>query len=408
MRQLLKQQYDDTLDYLNLLHGDSKGWITKSEIKNGYNQWHYRYSELIKQDFKQENIYTSMNTFYNTYRRIECIKELKAHFVDLDIYKTKFTQEQILMNLEENYFNISIPRPNFIIDSGRGLYLIWLINAVPNKALPLWKAIEEYLYNQLKDFGADRQALDPARILRVPGSINSKSNTTVEILDKYEYVYDIREIQKEYLPELEEKAKRRGRPRKTVFIYRERSLYYARIQDLIKLCELRDYNLKGQRELILFLYRYYLNYFLNDTQKALDDVLDLNREFIHPLHEKEVIRATRSAETVYLSKDKEYKYKNQTLIDLLEITDHEQAFMSTIISSKEAKRRKSIRNKKSYAEKLKSEGKLTKKEELEQTRQKIRSLKGKGFKNKEICLELNMAVSTLKRHITHLKRNGLL
>lgn len=408
MRQLLKQQYDDTLDYLNLLHGDSKGWITKSEIKNGYNQWHYRYNELIKQDFKQENIYTSMNTFYNTYRRIECIKELKAHFVDLDIYKTKFTQEQILMNLEENYFNISIPRPNFIIDSGRGLYLIWLINAVPNKALPLWKAIEEYLYNQLKDFGADRQALDPARILRVPGSINSKSNTTVEILDKYEYVYDIREIQKEYLPELEEKAKRRGRPRKTVFIYRERSLYYARIQDLIKLCELRDYNLKGQRELILFLYRYYLNYFLNDTQKALDDVLDLNREFIHPLHEKEVIRATRSAETVYLSKDKEYKYKNQTLIDLLEITDHEQAFMSTIISSKEAKRRKSIRNKKSYAEKLKSEGKLTKKEELEQTRQKIRSLKGKGFKNKEICLELNMAVSTLKRHITHLKRNGLL
>lgn len=408
MRQLLKQQYDDTLDYLNLLHGDSKGWITKSEIKNGYNQWHYRYNELIKQDFKQENIYTSMNTFYNTYRRIECIKELKAHFVDLDIYKTKFTQEQILMNLEENYFNISIPRPNFIIDSGRGLYLIWLINAVPNKALPLWKAIEEYLYNQLKDFGADRQALDPARILRVPGSINSKSNTTVEILDKYEYVYDIREIQKEYLPELEEKAKRRGRPRKTVFIYRERSLYYARIQDLIKLCELRDYNLKGQRELILFLYRYYLNYFLNDTQKALDDVLDLNREFIQPLPEKEVIRATRSAETVYLSKDKEYKYKNQTLIDLLEITDHEQAFMSTIISSKEAKRRKSIRNKKSYAEKLKSEGKLTKKEELEQTRQKIRSLKGKGFKNKEICLELNMAVSTLKRHITHLKRNGLL
>lgn len=408
MRQLLKQQYDDTLDYLNLLHGDSKGWITKSEIKNGYNQWHYRYNELIKQDFKQENIYTSMNTFYNTYRRIECIKELKAHFVDLDIYKTKFTQEQILMNLEENYFNISIPRPNFIIDSGRGLYLIWLINAVPNKALPLWKAIEEYLYNQLKDFGADRQALDPARILRVPGSINSKSNTTVEILDKYEYVYDIREIQKEYLPELEEKAKRRGRPRKTVFIYRERSLYYARIQDLIKLCELRDYNLKGQRELILFLYRYYLNYFLNDTQKALDDVLDLNREFIQPLPEKEVIRATRSAETVYLSKDKEYKYKNQTLINLLEITDHEQAFMSTIISSKEAKRRNNEYNKNKYKEKLKSEGKLTRKEELKQTRQKIRSLKGKGFKNKEICLELDMAVSTLKRHITHLKRNGLL
>ena len=58
------------------------------------------------------------------------------------------------MNLEENYFNKVIPIPNFVIDSGRGLYLILLINKLPCKALPLWKAVEEYLYNQLKQFGA--------------------------------------------------------------------------------------------------------------------------------------------------------------------------------------------------------------------------------------------------------------
>ena len=69
----------------------------------------------------------------------------------------------------------------------------------------------------------------------------------------------------------------------------ERSLYYARIQDIIKLCELREYDLKGHRELILFLYRYYLCYFLEDTKKALEDVLELNREFREPLRETEVI-----------------------------------------------------------------------------------------------------------------------
>ena len=411
MGQVLRQEeYSEQINYLDILHSDSKGWITKAEINCGYKQWHYRYNELLEQDFNQENVYISINTFYSTFRRLEYIKELKAQFIDLDIYKTGFTKEQIIMHLEADYFNKSIPRPNLIIDSGRGLYLIWLLNSVPSKALPLWKAIEEYLYSVLKPFGADRQALDPTRILRVPGSINSKSKTTVKVIEQYDYIYDLREIQNEYLPELEErKAKKKGRPSKTVFIHRERSLYYARIQDIIKLCELREYDLKGHRELILFLYRYYLCYFLEDTQKALGDVLELNREFIYPLSETEVIRATRSAEKVYLSKNKDYRYKNETLIELLLITELEETYMSTIISKKEYKRRENIRVKKAYKEKLKSEGKMSKKEELEQIRAKIKSLRAKGLKNKEIMQMLGIhSTTTFERHISYLKKNGLI
>ena len=411
MGQVLRQEeYSEQINYLDILHSDSKGWITKAEINCGYKQWHYRYNELLEQDFNQENVYISINTFYSTFRRLEYIKELKAQFIDLDIYKTGFTKEQIIMHLEADYFNKSIPRPNLIIDSGRGLYLIWLLNSVPSKALPLWKAIEEYLYSVLKPFGADRQALDPTRVLRVPGSINSKSNTTVKVIEQYDYIYDLREIQKEFLPELEErKANKKGRPSKTVFIHRERSLYYARIQDIIKLCELREYDLKGHRELILFLYRYYLCYFLEDTKKALEDVLELNREFIYPLSETEVIRATRSAEKVYLSKNKDYRYKNETLIELLLITELEETYMSTIISKKEYKRRENIRVKKAYKEKLKSEGKMSKKEELEQIRAKIKSLRAKGLKNKEILQMLGIhSTTTFERHNSYLKKNGLI
>lgn len=411
MGQVLRQEeYSEQINYLDILHSDSKGWITKAEINSGYKQWHYRYNELLEQDFNQENVYISINTFYSTFRRLEYLKELKAQFIDLDVYKTGFTKEQIIMHLEADYFNKSIPRPNLIIDSGRGLYLIWLLNSVPSKALPLWKAVEEYLYSVLKPFGADRQALDPTRILRVPGSINSKSKTTVNVIEQYDYIYDLREIQNEYLPELEErKAKKKGRPSKTVFIHRERSLYYARIQDIIKLCELREYDLKGHRELILFLYRYYLCYFLEDTKKALEDVLELNREFVYPLSETEVIRATRSAEKVYLSKDKDYKYKNETLIELLLITELEETYMTTIISNKESKRRRSIRDEKRYKEKLKLEGKMSKKEELEQLRAKIKSLREQGFKNKEIMQMLGItSTTTFERHITYMKKNGLL
>lgn len=44
------------------------------------------------------------------------------------------------------------------------------------------------------------------------GSINSKSKKVVNILDEYEYVYDLREIQNEFLPELKPYEKKKEVP----------------------------------------------------------------------------------------------------------------------------------------------------------------------------------------------------
>ncbi|MEG0022384.1 MAG: DNA-binding response regulator [Bacilli bacterium] len=402
--------------YINAIHGNSKGWITKAEISKGvFKQWHYKLNQLLDIDFNQENIYISLNTFYKTYRRIENLKELNCIHMDLDTYKTKFTKTQILMNLDDNYFGKKMPIPNLIIDSGRGLYLIWLIEPVPYMALPLWKAIEEHMYKELKEFGADRMALDPTRVLRVPGSINSKSNTMVKILETNEYVHKLREIQEEYLPEIPKKEKgkatapkKKGRPKKVVYIFNERSLYLARITDIVRLCELRSYDIEGEREMILFLYRYYLNYFFEDEQKALNDTLELNMMFIKPLPINEATKATESAEKVYKEKNKDYKYKNETLIELLQITEEEQKHMITIISKYEYKIRHREREKNRYANKLKVEGKMTKKEELNLLREKIKVLREQGLKNKDIAELLNIPLKTLKRHITYMKKNGLL
>lgn len=419
MGQVLRkvEEYEDESQiYINAIHGKSKGWITKAEINEGvFRQWHYKLNQLLDIDFTQENTYISLNTFYKTYRRIENLKEINCIHMDLDTYKTKFTKTQILMNLDDNYFGKTIPIPNLIIDSGRGLYLIWLIEPVPYMALPLWKAIEEYIYKELKEFGADRMALDPTRVLRVPGSINSKSNTIVKILETNEYVYKLREIQEEYLPEIPKKEKgkatapkKRGRPKKVVYVFNERSLYLARITDLVKLCELRSYDIEGEREMILFLYRYYLNYFFEDENKALNDTLELNRMFDKPLTEKEATKATESAERAYKSKNKDYKYKNETLIELLQITEEEQKYMTTLISKNEYRRRDREYQKNRYASKLKEQGKMTKQDELKLLREKIKAHKEEGLKNKDISDLLNIPLKTLKRHITYMKKNGLL
>ena len=410
LKQEDEKELSQSVKYINIVHRNSEGWITKAKISaEGYKQWHYKHMQLVKLKFDKDNVYITLNTFYKTYIRIEYLKELNALFIDLDTYKTDFTKEQILMNLNENYFGKNIPTPNFIIDSGRGLYLIWLIKKVPSMALPLWKAVEEYFYRSLKEFGADRQALDATRILRIPGSINSKTHTEVKIIDNYDYLYDLREIQNEYMPELSEKAPiRRGRPKKVKYIYRERSLYYARIQDLIKLCELREYNLKGHRELILFLYRYYLCYFTEDIEKSLNDTLELNNMFKQPLREKEVLSSTKSAETVFKDQNKDYKYKNETLINLLEISDEEQKEMKTIISKEEYKRRDREYQKKKYKEELETQGKLTAEKKILQRRIKIKDLLAKGLKQKEIYLQLNISKRTCINDIKFLREQGLI
>jgi hypothetical protein len=348
----LKLDIEQSNNHIDLLHSNSDGFITlANKIDGDYKQRHYKYKQ-IKRELELlvgiENTYISQNTFYKTQRRIETIRQIRNCYIDLDCYKTDYSKDNILYVMNEDYYNRIIPRPNLVIDSGRGMYFIWNIEPVPYKALPLWSAVEYYFYNQLKDYGADRNCVDPTRVLRLAGTINSKTNTEVQIIDKFDYQYTLREIQSEYLPELAEKKKKKPTGSTKVFhIYKEYTLYYARIMDLNKLCELRNWDIEGQREVILFLYRYWSCYYIGDTEEALRQTMEFNEQFISPLSEREVIKATKSAEKAFLSEDKQYKYKNETLLELLEITEEEQKHMKTIIGKREKYDRKNeARNKK--------------------------------------------------------------
>ena len=153
----------------------------------------------------------------------------------------------------------------------------------------------------------------------------------------------------------------------------------------------------------------------------MHDTLEVNSMFRQPLNEKEVIRATRSAETVYKDQNKDYKYRNETLINLLEISDIEQKEMLTIISKEEYNRRKNIRDRKyqndkydsenakvKYRNKLKQNGKITKEEEISLRRAKIKDLLNKGLKQKEIYTQLNISKRTCISDIKYLREQGLI
>ena len=371
-----------------MIHSKDKGFITVAEKElEEFTQWHYKYLNLPSVVGKM-NRYMSMNTFWKTYRRIEYLKELTTIYVDIDYYNTNLSKETVLHNLAQLVEEKKLPQPCITIDSGRGLYVIWKIKQVPSQALPLWQTVENHFVDVLSKFGADPLAKDACRVLRVPGTVNSKNNSSVNMLEFIpELVYTLRALQEEYLPTLKaleevqegkKKAKKRSpnsNSNKLVRLFNIYNLNYTRIVDLVTLCELRNFNLPSQRELILFLYRLWSNLFCENKKIALERTLELNTQFLYPLSVREATSATQSAEKAFDAWEsgetvkwqgrevrKGYNYTNKTLIELLDITQEEQIHMKTIIGTGEKYRRNNERRN----NKNKNENGLTSREQAKQ------------------------------------------
>lgn len=377
----------EATDHVMFSHENSDGYITiakKDKASGTFRQYHYRTPEELANNLNKwigDDVFFSQNTFYKPRRRIENIRQLRSLYVDLDFYIFNYDPEWIVGKLEHEYFGQTIPEPNIIIFSGQGVVLIWLIDPIPYKALPLWQAVEQYLLDQLKDLGGDPRATDAARIFRIAGSRNTKNGAFVHTEYRHDHRYDIHQIQYDYLPELTpKKAKKtkRGRKKKIVQLFNIYSLHIARVQDLHKLIDLRQGDMTGTRETVCFLYRYWMCCFTEDPEESLQSTIELNNKFTEPLTKKEVEKATKSAEKAWASRSNKeadkiakekgypgagYNVSNSKLIDWLQITQEEMEHLSTIINAKEKNRRRRVK----YQE---QEGKMSREEYIQQEKKK--------------------------------------
>nr|WP_302661089.1 hypothetical protein [uncultured Clostridium sp.] len=444
------QATQEIYSYINMVHGNSDSGFISIFHKDSKSRWgvgNDSWSELTNLAEK-EDMYASVNSFYSP---VGCIssktKKLNALFIDLDYYNVKqlkgLNAEEVIQVLRKE---VDYPEPSIYIDSGNGLYLMWLLNNTyaTTSSRAYWRKIEETLIRVFEPYGADTKVKDPARVLRIPGTINSKTGRMARVIlpgifddDIISYSespprFELREIAEYFWGDKKEtikcEFKKKPKINNLKSIKTLLTLNYNRALDLERLVELRG-NLEGSREYILFLYRLHLLYANIKPQEALELTLRLNSKLTSPLSDKEVIRATRSAETnaevlnrlksnykeeygalnAYLSNNGAYIYQTSTLIKDLKILIPEQKDMLVLIGSEVKKQRKSIRNAKAYKQKLEAQGKKSKKEELQIIRDKIKNLRLEGFANKEIMRMLGItSTTTFERHISYLKKNGLL
>lgn len=418
------------IKYLRLVHDIDDGFITLAvkEEQKEWQQYHYK-KEIIEDNiFKALGLdldtYMSVNSFYVPKRSSECVRCINSLYVDIDDHtNNKVNMDSVLYFLEEDFFNREIPEPNLVIKTGRGLALYWILENLPKQGLPLWTLIQEQLYKKvkgiedyIKDIAVDSATLDVSRVLRIPGSKNTKSNTLAKIYSYSNEKYRLDEIVQGYFPELEvikenkkkNKTKLTNSQKKIVYFYSVYNLHYSRLMDIVKLQQLREGKCKGQRELICFLYRYYNCLYVKDYELAAQNTLEFNNNFKEPLSYAEVLKATKRAEEAYeewlknepvvkngrIYKRGGYNYTNKKLIELLQITPWEQKQLQTIISKEEKYKRNNIKRT------PRNEKGLTMREQSKAEKvQAVKHLYNQGYKQCEIAEQLGVAKSLVSMYL---------
>lgn len=407
--------YDDSTDgYLHIAHLD------KNRKVKIYNTDDANVRKIVE-EIGQEDVFITPNTTFIPVRRAQNIRQFRALFIDLDIDKLGYQKSETVYMVWELYYQDKLPKPTMVVDSGRGVHLYWRIENAPIQAWSTWQELEDYLYYQLKHLGADKQATDSVRVLRLPSSINSRNGSECKILyidNETTYsMYDLRQAYLNYKPkttqikmlEVYEKPTAKVIPNKFFTSY---SLHLARIEDIETLCKLRNYNVKGYRNFILHCYAYWQGVTIRDEESLREEVYALNNAFKEPMKATEVDailrcipkaidkfiayeQGIRSGECKRVSKgmrDKGgYWYKNETLIERLDITEAEQKHMKTIIGTEEKYSRRRDKDREYQKAKRRNSNGLTKKQqELEDLKYQVLELRKEGLSMQKIADKLNI------------------
>ena len=347
----------ESIEYANRLHGTGEGYVFLCHKPDqGRRKWEQNavpvgQLESYLRDYpKSIDVYLSQNRFNRKCRFEYALQEADALWADLDYYRNpdladlhpELIADEALLALDRH----RIPEPTAIISSGKGLYFLWLHRPIPIRELYRWKECQLEIYQALKSVGADRGAIDASRVLRLPGTKNSKNGRTVEVLHESSTVWDFEDIFREIVGESErtivhpfeyEVAKRRN---SNGFFSRNRwnakTLWGSRFQELRAL---KDYRWphgvpEGFRDLFVFLCTVGLSWMI-EPRRLEAEAKRWGRECVGRF-DREALTNTRTTikramaaargeriEWRGIEVDPRYRFRTETIVDRLEITESE-------------------------------------------------------------------------------------
>lgn len=362
-------------------------------------------------DCGKEDVYFSINNFRHQKKKSEDIWHLNAIALDFDFYKIPKYKGLTPKEMYETYIKEELDlTPSAVVDSGNGLYVIYIFKHASRAMNDTYKAIYKSFLHKFEKYGLDSNAMNLTQVIRIPGTINTKTLNEVEVMELNDTDYEMKDFFP-FLPYTKEevkkyktsyKAKRKREFQEYTMeqllksqAYRE-NLNLALIEDLKTLIYLRNKQdfTKGYRELLVWIVRKRLHWEGVDKEKEIETIKEINNLFKEPLSQKELIKNTFPAgKTKCLGIEKTIKRLN--------ISAEEQRHMK-VLRSKTYK--DSRRNKLKRRNALLN---LTDKQIQKLKRQaSIVQLKRQGMRNADIARKLNLEKSTVTRDWQQIQRDA--
>jgi hypothetical protein len=354
-------------------------------------------------------------------RELVNLKQIRNIAIDIDQYKVGLTIDQAIDKIHYMIETEKIPEPNLVLTS-RGIQLFYTIS---NGASPNMGWLVEYITEQFimkfASLGADWNAKDLSRLMRVPNSINERNNKIVKWEIWNDKTYTLKELQL-YCKPLDIFATRKKKKVSSIKSYALRLEMFhrtnrARLKDLRKLIELRKGNFTNCRNTFIYILSYHQSFYTNTKKETLAAIInDIKHIYTDdPKAEKMtkswLMKTVNSAyddaktffehyvsngyKIIYKANDGIIKpYKTSNLIKKLYITEEEQYHLSSIRNSDIAK----IQDKERKSKERRKKGVQSRKEYEHQRKQrkldlmkKVNQLKEQNLSNRVIAEQLGIS-----------------
>jgi len=423
--------------HYQLVH-KAKGWVS---IAISDKQWHQKshapHEAVIALEAAADSghdAYLSQNSLRPyANRTVANTVWLNCLYVDLDTYHMPhvhaMTPLAIIRSIRAEY--PELPEPTLYADSGRGVYLIWIFDKPVfcgkgnNDRLIQWQRSEHGLLSLLRNYAADSKASDAARVLRIPGSINTKVGRVVryiQINDPASFWQLSEAIKAAYCrvngtapkpqktPQIAAQAAPRTAPSTAIVRpakFNGYSLNYWRMQDYWRLAELRS-PMADHRHRLLFCFTVAVVWYCRDPEAVLNELVDLTQHFTPAARYapdkllarvRSVIQrleqANAGGKVLWEGQelDPRFRLTNTRIISDLEITEAEQRELKTIIGKTERNRR---RNEKRYNQR-RHEYLAKQHQQTEQQRQLCLALRDSGLSQRSIAEQVGLSQSRVNK-----------
>jgi hypothetical protein len=326
-----------------------------------------------------------------------------------------------------------IPTPSLIVASGRGYHAKWLFErGIPWQALDRWCVLERTIVERLRaPLNADQRATDAARVLRVVGTVNSRTGTVARVVWSNDvggvpFRYGFDALADEVLPRLrashherrgEERVETAGARREAAGAshYTVGSLWWGRYRDLRRLCALRGWTPgfggvpEGYRDQVLFLGSVALSW-LARPGSWWGEVQSLAAELTPSLRESEWRTYVGTAyrrliESVGPEKaERRYRYSTARIVSDLGISREEMASLEMLVDSDLAHARKLEKDRVRDEQARRARGAVERGTYLataEERAQEARSLKAEGLSIREVAQSLGISKSAVQRAVAN-------